>query len=585
MKDIDKLQKRNRKLRDLTERAGSTGLAITGLIGLLFLGVLVWQIAEPTFIKGERGEITPASEWIPESDYRFKWDFPTVDENGEPFADPVVLRFEWNDENGSHSHDVEINVIDTRQVKTDIYIDSDGVDQTEIDVGRKTNFYAYSSLGVPVSVEQISGPVPNADETGYPSVNTFVISGDVHVLWDDENEQVFQILELLAWATLLILIIVFTWPHETVISLLSKIESYKKLVRGVFYILAALTLSLSFEFSDTADIFELESYLPTLDAALGALCWAMCGTILYRLFEGIERLKNLKREIHETSRLKHSISNRDGILMWSRMLLFTSTLFIPLLIDIPFLTERYQDIFIPYASGIRAAFYGTIWVMLIAMLASIPVSVGAAIYLEEYAKPNSTTKLIQALVTNLAGVPSIVFGMFGLAIFVKQGGFGWGLGPSVLAAGLTMGVMAMPIIVLAGQEALRSVPRSLRESAYGIGCTRWRVTKDHVLPSAMPGIMTGTILAMSRIMGEAAPLVVVGATAMILFDPDPLAALNGGNVNFTVIPIQIYFWTAEPDHAWHSMAAAASIALICLLVAMNSIAIVLRQHFRKRLKA
>ena len=585
MKDIDKLQKRNRKLRDLTERAGSTGLAITGLIGLLFLGVLVWQIAEPTFIKGEQGEITPASESIPESDYRFKWDFPTVDENGEPFTDPVVLRFGWDDENGSHSHDVEINVIETRQVKTDIYIDSTGVDQTEIDVGRKTNFNAYSSLTVPVSVEQISGPVPNADETGYPSVNTFVISGDVHVLWDDENEQVFQILELLAWATLLILIIVFTWPHETVISLLSKIESYKKLVRGVFYILAALTLSLSFEFSDKADIFELESYLPTLDAALGALCWAMFGTILYRLLVGIERLKNLKREIHETSRLKHSISNRDGILMWSRMLLFTSTLFIPLLIDIPFLTERYQDIFIPYASGIRAAFYGTIWVMLIAMLVSIPVSVGAAIYLEEYAKPNRTTKLIQALVTNLAGVPSIVFGMFGLAIFVKQDGFGWGLGPSVLAAGLTMGVMAMPIIVLACQEALRSVPRTLRESAYGIGCTRWQVTKDHVLPSAMPGIMTGTILAMSRIMGEAAPLVVIGATAMVLFDPEPLAALNGGNVNFTVIPIQIYFWTAEPDHAWHSMAAAASIALICLLVAMNSIAIVLRQHFRKRLKS
>ena len=267
------------------------------------------------------------------------------------------------------------------------------------------------------------------------------------------------------------------------------------------------------------------------------------------------------------------------------MLFVTSTIFIPLLIDIPFLTERYQDIFVPYASGIRAAFFGTIWVMLIAMIVSIPISVGAAIYLEEYAKPNQMTKLIQALVTNLAGVPSIVFGMFGLAIFVKQGGIGWGLGPSVLAAGLTMGVMAMPIIVLAGQEALRSVPRSLRESAYGVGCTRWQVTKDHVLPSAMPGIMTGSILAMSRIMGEAAPLVVVGATAMILFDPEPLAALSGGNAEFTVIPIQIYFWTQEADPAWHSMAAAASIALICLLVAMNSIAIVLRQHFRRRLNS
>ena len=571
MKDIDKLQKRNRKLRDLTERAGSTGLAITGLIGLLFLGVLVWQIAEPTFIEGERGEIAPASEWIPESDYRFKWDFPTVDENGEPFADPVVLRFEWNDENGSHSHDVEINVIDTRQVKTDIYIDSTGVDKTEIDVGRKTNFNAYSSLGVPVSVEQISGPVPNADETGYPAVNTFVITGDVHVLWDDENERVFQPMELLGWITLLILVVVLTWPNVAVLNIIQKLKGRRTLIKLASYVLAGTTFAIS------DGMF--------VAAALGSICWLVSGVILYKIAEGIERLESLGRELSETSRLKHSISARDGVLMWSRMLLFTSTLFIPLLIDIPFLTERYQDIFIPYASGIRAAFYGTIWVMLIAMLVSIPVSVGAAIYLEEYAKPNRTTKLIQALVTNLAGVPSIVFGMFGLAIFVKQDGFGWGLGPSVLAAGLTMGVMAMPIIVLAGQEALRSVPRSLRESAYGIGCTRWQVTKDHVLPSAMPGIMTGTILAMSRIMGEAAPLVVIGATAMILFDPEPLAALNGGNVNFTVIPIQIYFWTAEPGHAWHSMAAAASIALICLLVAMNSIAIVLRQHFRKRLES
>ena len=571
MKDIDKLQKRNRKLRDLTERAGSTGLAITGLIGLLFLGVLVWQIAEPTFIKGEQGEITPASESIPESDYRFKWDFPTVDENGEPCTDPVVLRFGWDDENGSHSHDVEINVIETRQVKTDIYIDSTGVDQTEIDVGRKTNFNAYSSLTVPVSVEQISGPVPNADETGYPAVNTFVITGDVHVLWDDENKQVFQPMELLGWITLLILVVVLTWPNVAVLNIIQKLKGRRTLIKLASYVLAGTTFAIS------DGMF--------VAAALGSICWLVSGVILYKIAEGIERLESLGRGLSETSRLKHSISARDGVLMWSRMLLFTSTLFIPLLIDIPFLTERYQDIFIPYASGIRAAFYGTIWVMLIAMLVSIPVSVGAAIYLEEYAKPNRTTKLIQALVTNLAGVPSIVFGMFGLAIFVKQDGFGWGLGPSVLAAGLTMGVMAMPIIVLAGQEALRSVPRTLRESAYGIGCTRWQVTKDHVLPSAMPGIMTGTILAMSRIMGEAAPLVVIGATAMILFDPEPLAALNGGNVNFTVIPIQIYFWTAEPDHAWHSMAAAASIALICLLVAMNSIAIVLRQHFRKRLKS
>mgnify|MGYP001185535120 CR=1 FL=1 len=572
MKDIDKIQKRSRRLRDITEKAGSTGLAIAGLIGLLFLGVLVYQIAEPTFIRGEEGEITAATEWIPVTDYQLKWDFPNVDsETGELTTDPIIIRISWEDENGSQSHDLQIDVIEQRQVKTDVYITSDGVDQEQIEVGRKTKFYLYSTLDVTATVEQISGPVPSADESGYPSVNTFVIDGDFHILYDDNGDQIFQALELAGYLVLIALLVIMIWPTEQVLTVIDKVSSQKRIIRPVGYILGIATFYLS------DGLF--------VSALLGSLCWIVSGIMLFRLIEGIQRLKNIGRGLNETSRLKHSISSRDGLMMWSKMLLFTSTLFIPVLIDIPFLTERYQDIFIPYASGIRAAFYGTIWVMLIAMLVSIPISVGAAIYLEEYAKPNQMTKLIQALVTNLAGVPSIVFGMFGLAIFVKEGGIGWGLGPSVLAAGLTMGVMAMPIIVLAGQEALRSVPRSLRESAYGVGCTRWQVTKDHVLPSAMPGIMTGSILAMSRIMGEAAPLVVVGATAMILFDPEPLAALDGGNLNFTVIPIQIYFWTAEPDPAWHSMAAAASIALICLLVAMNSIAIVLRQHFRRRLNS
>ena len=506
MKDIDKIQKRSRRLRDITEKAGSTGLAIAGLIGLLFLGVLVYQIAEPTFIRGEEGELTAATEWIPVTDYQLKWDFPNVDsETGELTTDPIIIRISWEDENGSQSHDLQIDVIEQRQVKTDVYITSDGVDQEQIEVGRKTKFYLYSTLDVIATVEQISGPVPSADESGYPSVNTFVIDGDLHILYDDNGEQIFQALELTGYLVLIALLVIMIWPTEQVLTVIDKVSSQKRIIRPVGYILGIAT----FYLSDGL-------FVPAL---LGSLCWIVSGIMLFRLVEGIQRIKNIGRELSETSRLKHSISSRDGLMMWSKMLLFTSTLFIPVLIDIPFLTERYQDIFIPYASGIRAAFYGTIWVMLIAMLVSIPISVGAAIYLEEYAKPNQMTKLIQALVTNLAGVPSIVFGMFGLAIFVKEGGIGWGLGPSVLAAGLTMGVMAMPIIVLAGQEALRSVPRSLRESAYGVGCTRWQVTKDHVLPSAMPGIMTGSILAMSRIMGEAAPLVVVGATAMILFDP------------------------------------------------------------------
>ena len=565
-KDIDLLKKRNRTRRDLMERAGSTGLALSGLIGLLFLTVLVWQIAKPTFIEGESGQIEPSSEFIPVSDYVLKWDYPTVDGDGNLIGDAVVLELSWND-GGPQTHEIIVTVTGERGLAEDIVVNSSGVSANEVVVGKKTKFYLLSSLEVPVEVKQLSGPVPAADSTGAPAVGAFVVTGDIDVLISD-GALVSTPVELTAWVVLLFAILLISVPMPKALTQLERLGGKERGVKYGIYVLASLTL-----------VFGGF----TLDAWLGALCWLMVGVIVRRLLEGLTRLRQQGRDPTQFDRLKHSITNREGVLMWARMLVVFSALFLPLSINVPFLTERYQDIFIPYASGIRSAFFGTIWVMTIAMLVSIPVSIGAAIYLEEYAKPTRTTKLIQALVTNLAGVPSIVFGMFGLAIFVKQGGIGLGLGPSILAAGLTMGVMAMPIIVLASQEALRSVPRSLRESAYGVGCTQWQVTRDHVLPSAMPGIMTGSILAMSRIMGEAAPLVVVGAAALVLFDPEPLAGLTGGNLNFTVIPIQIYFWTSEPEHAWHSMAAAASITLILLLAAMNSVAIVLREHFRRRL--
>jgi len=565
-KDIDLLKKRSRVRRDLMERAGSTGLALSGLIGLLFLTVLVWQIAKPTFIDGESGQIEPASEFIPVSDYILKWDHPTVDDNGDLIGNAVVLELSWND-GSPQTHEIVITVTGERGLKEDIIVDSTGVSTNAVEVGKKTKFYLLSSLDVPVTVEQVSGPVPAADPTGAPAVGAFVISGEVDLLLAD-GSLVSTPLEIAAWLTLFGAILLISVPMPKMLERVERLGGKERAVKYGPYLLAAATLVLG---------------AFTLDAWLGALCWFVVGVILVRLLEGLTRLRKQGRDPTQFDRLKHSITNRESLLMWAKMLFVFSMLFIPLAITIPFLTERYQDIFIPYASGIRSAFFGTIWVMAIAMLVSMPVSIGAAIYLEEYARPTRTTKLIQALVTNLAGVPSIVFGMFGLAIFVKQGGVGLGLGPSILAAGLTMGVMAMPIIVLASQEALRSVPRSLRESAYGVGCTQWQVTRDHVLPSAMPGIMTGSILAMSRIMGEAAPLVVVGAAALVLFDPEPLAGLTGGNVNFTVIPIQIYFWTSEADQAFHSMAAAASITLIVLLAAMNSVAIILREHFRRRL--
>ncbi len=570
MKDIDSLKKKSRGLREFNEKIGSTGLAGAGLIGLLFLGVLVWQIAAPTVIDGEVGEIEPATECIPESEHVMKWSNPTVDENGNDVSEPVIIKLSWEYNGKKYSEEVSIDVTDERYLTNSFNITEQGIDKNSVVVGKKTSFYIISTINVPVSVEQISGPVPAADETGYPLVDTFVISYEINVLFAD-GEPVFEILELIGYLLMFSMVIIYSYPSENVLIKFSKLIGKEMMLKYSLYVIAVLTIVL-------AGGLNVSSFF-------GALAWILSAILILRMLQGIERMMSIGRELSETSRLKHSISNRDGLLMWSRLALVASTLFIPISIDIPFLTERYQDIFLPYSSGIRAAFYGTIYVMSIAMIVSIPISIGAAIYLEEYASPTRMTKLIQALVTNLAGVPSIVFGMFGLAIFVKQGGIGWGLGPSVLAAGLTMGVMAMPIIVLAGQEALRSVPRSLRESAYGVGCTKWEVTKDHVLPSAMPGMMTGSILAMSRIMGEAAPLMVVGAATVMYFDPEPLAAIFGGNADYTVIPLQIYFWTSEPGHSWHSMAAAASIALIVLIIAMNSIAIVLRQHFRKRLNS
>jgi len=568
MKEIDKLPVRNRKGREFIEKVGSGGLALTSIIGLVFLLILVYQIAKPTIIGGEEGEIVAATEFLPISDYILKWDHPSVDEDGNLISEPIILQLAWDDENGSHEHEIEITVISQRNVKENIQLNENGVNTNEVTVGKKTKFYIYSTLSTPVSVHQISGPTPAANETGYPLVNTFVIQSDVSTVFSN-GVSIEESIAIISWSFLMVMIFVYVFPNEKITQAIASVSKNHQILRWIslvpffFFILYEITV---FRFFIVLNFF------------IGL-------RMLANLSEGIFRLSNQMKPLNDRTLLKHSIVNRDGLMLWARLFFLVSIFFIPLNVHIPFLTERYQDIFQPYSSGIRSAFYGTFWVMGIAMVMAIPVSIGAAIYLEEYAKPTRLTKLIQALITNLAGVPSIVFGLFGLAIFVREGGFGLGFGPSIFAAGLTMGVMAMPIIVLAAQEALRSVPRSIRESAYGIGCTRWQVTKDHVLPSAMPGMMTGTILAMSRIVGEAAPLLVVGAFGAVLFDPEPFAALTDGNINFTVIPIQIYAWTAEPGHEWHAMAAAASIALIAVMISMNSIAIILREYYRRRLNS
>ena len=221
------------------------------------------------------------------------------------------------------------------------------------------------------------------------------------------------------------------------------------------------------------------------------------------------------------------------------------------------------------------------------ILFSFPVGVGAAIYLEEYAhKERFLNRLIQTNINNLAGVPSIIYGMLGLAIFVRMmefltsgaflsGGDTTSNGRTIISAGLTLGLLILPLIIINGQEAIRAVPNSLRQAGFGLGATHWQVIWHHVLPSAMPGVLTGTILAVSRAIGETAPLVVVGASTFIAMDP------NGPFSKFTVLPIQIYQWTSRPQDEFRNLAAAAILVLLVLLLTLNASAVLLRNRFNR----
>lgn len=226
----------------------------------------------------------------------------------------------------------------------------------------------------------------------------------------------------------------------------------------------------------------------------------------------------------------------------------------------------------PEASGIKAALVGSLWLIVIVAPVSFILGVGCAIYLEEYAPKNKLTRFIQLNIANLAGVPSIVFGLLGLTVFVRTLGFG----RSILAGGLTMSLLILPIIVVAAQEAIRAVPKELKEASFGMGATKWQTIRKIIFPAALPGILTGTILALSRAIGETAPLIVIGAFSFVAFLPENL--LSG----FTVLPIQIYNWTSRPQEEFQSVAAAGIIVLLGILIIMNSIAVFIRNKFQKR---
>jgi phosphate transport system permease protein len=226
----------------------------------------------------------------------------------------------------------------------------------------------------------------------------------------------------------------------------------------------------------------------------------------------------------------------------------------------------------PEEAGIFSAWVGTLYVMFLTAAIALPLGIGAAIYLEEFASRHWFTHLVELNINNLAGIPAIIYGLLGLQVFVRW----FRMGESVLAGACTLAIMSLPVIIVASREALRAVPVSIREAALALGATRWQTVRDHVLPLAIPGILTGTILALSRAIGEAAPLVTIGALTFVAFLPkSPLDP-------FTVLPIQAYNWVSRPQPEFHRNAAAALIVLLALLLLMNSIAIYLRNRYQQR---
>jgi phosphate transport system permease protein len=229
----------------------------------------------------------------------------------------------------------------------------------------------------------------------------------------------------------------------------------------------------------------------------------------------------------------------------------------------------------PEKSGLYPAMMGTIWLIVLTALFSIVMGVFAAIYLEEYSsKKSKIIELIKINIQNLAGIPSIIYGILGLTLFVR----GLSLGRSLLAGALTMSLLVLPTITIATQEALRAIPDSFRFAGFGIGMTRWQVVRYQILPLAMPGILTGIILALSRAIGETAPLIMIGALTYVAIAPTSIMD------SFTVIAIQIFNWTSLPQEGFHKIAAAAIVILIAVLLIMNSLSIVLRIYFQRKLK-
>jgi phosphate transport system permease protein len=239
----------------------------------------------------------------------------------------------------------------------------------------------------------------------------------------------------------------------------------------------------------------------------------------------------------------------------------------------------------PETAGIRTAVLGSFWIVVITVLFAVPVGVGAAVYLEEFARPSRLNDFVQTNINNLAGVPSIVYGMLGLAILVRAlepltSGRVFGVenanGRTLISAGITLALLTLPVVIIASQEALKAVPNSLRQAGMGLGATKWQTVRSQVLPVAVPGILTGVILAVARAIGETAPLILVGAASFFTADP------TGPFSRYTALPIQIFQWTSLPQVEWKHLAAAASLFLLIMLLILNAGAVILRNRYSRR---
>lgn len=302
------------------------------------------------------------------------------------------------------------------------------------------------------------------------------------------------------------------------------------------------------------------------------------------------------KESHASNQLKRrkrwdGLFGLAGLLVMLAAVLTLSLLFMQLVIDglprldMDFLT-RFPSRF-PQRAGIYSAWIGTLLVMLVTAFVAVPLGVAGGLYLEEYAAKNWVTDLIDINVSNLAGIPSIIYGLLALGLFVYQ----FNLGQSIIAAGLTLALLIMPVVIVATREAIRSVPQSMREAAYAMGTTKWQMLAHHVLPYSTGGILTGVIIGLSRAIGETAPIITIGALTFIAFLPEPplhsefpYLSFDWLDAPFTTLPIQMFNWLSRPQPEFHANAAAAGLVLIVLTLFMNAIAIYLRQRYRRRVQ-